>query len=178
MEGWGGWDRAWWQNQLVGGDAHFPAWGNEPVSQGGTAHCISGSVHESLRWQKGRLWFMRRKPHMIWVRSRSSREGLYFHGPLFFGLLFGSVGPLLAEFCQSWFPPVDVLRWDGNSVVWSMSRLPLTPPASFHSLPYSVAMVGFVFHCKGPVGLSLTLIFNPWTWMEQLRTVFSILWIE
>lgn len=96
---------------------------------------------------------------MIQVWSSSSREGLCFHGHLPFGLLFRSLGLFLAEFCQRWFPPVHVLGCDGNPVVGSSSSL---LPSRLYSLSsLFCGMVGFLFHCKGPMGLSLTLIFIP-----------------
>lgn len=151
------------------------SWMGKPVCQRWCSFSNLGERTSVPRWDSSlhlRFWAwiteVRKGQFMIHETETTDDMGLeqfFTWGPL---LSWTPALRLVVQFCGSVSTrvlpkvvpsSVEVLGWDGSPVVWSLSSLLLSGVFSFSSLFCGVA--SSVFRCKGPVGLSLTLIFIP-----------------
>lgn len=86
---------------------------------------------------------------MLWVGSPSSREGLHFIDTCSSACYLVLRAPKVVPSCGGFG-----MGWELSCVKHAFSLEPL------FTLLFC-GLVGFVFHCNGPVGLSLTLILIP-----------------
>lgn len=117
-EDWGGWDRAWWRNQPVGGDADFPGWrGTNYCSKVGQL-IIPPLLCMNHRDEERAVYDSQNKSQM-WYWFGAGRGKLWssymtlFYKQLIFSTWFNAVGLLLSELLsflpKAWFVSANSL---------------------------------------------------------------------